>query len=302
MDPITVAYSPFETTGLVWIAQDRHFFESNLIRIIPRKYNTGVDALNAVIDGEADIVIGTTEFPIVAKAFQKTNIDIIGSIAKSEIIYIIGRKDRGIDKPSDLKGKLVGTTIGTISEFYLGRFLELNGMTMADIKLVNLKTPAEWVDAVVNGDIDAVATAQPYASSAQELLGSNAVFWSAQGGQLLYSNAIATDEWITDNTELVNRFLKSLILAEEYFIRNPSEAEALIQKQLQLDETYMEMVCIQNQFELSLEQSLILAMEDEARWMIANKLTSEKQIPNFLDYIYEDELKAIKPEAVNIIR
>jgi NitT/TauT family transport system substrate-binding protein len=43
-------------------------------------------------------------------------------------------------------------------------------------------------------------------------------------------------------------------------------------------------------------------MEDEARWMIKNKLTTEKQVPDFLSYIYEDGLKAIKPEAVKIIR
>ena len=57
----------------------------------------------------------------------------------------------------------------------------------------------------------------------------------------------------------------------------------------------------ENRFSLSIDQSLILAMEDEARWMISNKLTGEKQVPNFLDYIWDDGLKAIKPEAVNII-
>jgi NitT/TauT family transport system substrate-binding protein len=56
------------------------------------------------------------------------------------------------------------------------------------------------------------------------------------------------------------------------------------------------------QLALSLEQSLITAMEDEARWMINNNLTGEKQIPDFVNYIYIDGLKAVKPEAVNIIR
>lgn len=42
-------------------------------------------------------------------------------------------------------------------------------------------------------------------------------------------------------------------------------------------------------------------MEDEARWMIKNNLTSEKKTPNFLDYIYLDGLEKIKPESVNII-
>lgn len=44
------------------------------------------------------------------------------------------------------------------------------------------------------------------------------------------------------------------------------------------------------------------AIEDEARWMIKNKLTNQKQIPGFMNYIYVDGLRAVKPEAVNIIR
>jgi NitT/TauT family transport system substrate-binding protein len=43
-------------------------------------------------------------------------------------------------------------------------------------------------------------------------------------------------------------------------------------------------------------------MEDEARWMIENKLTTKTTIPNFLDYLYLDGLLTVKPEAVNIIR
>ncbi len=48
----------------------------------------------------------------------------IGSISKSEFTYLVGRVDRGIDEVSDLKGKTVGTTFGTIAHFYLGRFLD----------------------------------------------------------------------------------------------------------------------------------------------------------------------------------
>ena len=120
---------------------------------------------------------------------------------------MVGRADRGINEVSDLKGKTVGTTFGTIAHFYLGRFLELNGLNIQDVNLVNLKTPTEWVDAVVNGSIDAVATAQPYADLAKDGLGDNAVIWSIQSNQPLYANAIATDEWITNHPELVNRFL-----------------------------------------------------------------------------------------------
>ena len=302
METITVAYSPFESTALFWIAQDQDFFSRNGLNVTPRRYETGVGSLDGMVNGEADIVVGTSEFPLVERALQNANIRSIGSIARSELIYLIGRKDRGIEKVSDLKGKRVGTTLRTIAHFYLGRFLELNGMNMQDMTLIEVKTSEEWVNAVVNGDIDAVVTAQPYANAAKERLGANAVVWSAQSSQPLQTQVISTDEWITKHPDLVNRFLRSLLLAEEYVIRNPDEAKAIIQKRLDLDAAYLETVWSQNQFSLSLDQSLIIAMEDEARWMIENNLTTEKQVPDFLDYVYVEGLEAVKPNAVNIIR
>jgi len=300
VESIVVAYSPFESTALLWIAEDQQFFSRNGLSVTLRKYDTGAGALDAMVKGEADIAAGITEFPLVGRAFRKEKIRAIVNIDKAEFIYLVGRKDRGIEKVSDLKGKMVGTTLGTVAEFHLGTLLNLNGLNLQDITLVDLKTPAEWVNAVVNGDIDAVVTAQPYANSAKELLGANAFFWPAQSGQFLHGLIISTDDWITKHPELVDRFLKSLAQAEEYALRNPSEAKAIVQKRLNLDAGYMETVWTQNQFTLSLDQSLILAMEDEARWMISNNLTTEKTVPNFLDFIYTDGLKAVKPGAVRI--
>ncbi len=302
MDTIVMAYAPFESTALVWIAQDQGLFTQNGLNVTARMYDTGVGSLDGMLNGEADIAVGANEFPLVGRAFQKARIQTVGSIAKSEFIYLVGRKDRGIEKVSDLKGKRVGTTFRTIAEFYLGRFLELNGMTMKDIILVDVKTPAEWVDAVVDGDIDAIATAQPYAQSVKDRLGDNAVIWSAQSRQPLYTQVISSEEWITKHPMLVTKLLTSLVQAEEYVARNPAQARAIVQKLLNLDAAYMDTVWSQNQFYLSLDESLIQALEDEARWMIKNDLTSEKQVPNFLNYIYLDGLKAVKPEAVNVIR
>ena len=301
-ESITIGYSPFEQTALLWIAEDQRFFSRNGLNETLRKYDTGVGSLDGMLNGEADITVGVTEFPAIARAFRKERIRTIGTIAKIEQIYLVGRKDRGIENVSDLKGKRVGTTLRTVAHFYLGRFLELHGMNMQDITLVDVKTPAEWVNAVANGDIDAIATAQPYANSAKERLGANAVVWPAQGSQPIFGLIASTAEWITNHPELVNRFLKSLAQAEEYAIHNPAAAKGIVQKRLNLDAAYMETVWSQNQFSLSLDQSLVLAMEDEARWMIKNNLTTEKNVPDFLDYIYEDGLKEVRPEAVSIIR
>jgi len=301
MESINVAYSPFESLTLFWVAENQNFFSQNGLNVTAHEYDTGAGALRGVLNDEDDIVVGTTEFPLTSNILNGAQINTISTIAKSEFIYLIGRQDRGIDEISDLKGKTIGTAFGTIAQFYLGRFLSLNGLSIQDVTLVDLKTPAEWVDAVANGSVDAVATAQPTAEMAKDALGDNAVFWSIQSSQPLYAQAIANDDWITSHPELVNRFLKSLLQAEDYTINHPAEAKAIVKNQLNLTDAYIGKAWTQNQFSLSLDQSLLLTMQDEAQWLISNHLTNATTVPNFINNVYQDGLKSIKPSAVNII-
>lgn len=302
VESITVTYAPFESISLFWIAENQQFFIQNGLEITSHKHDTGAIALNEVLNGEADIAIGANEFPLVIRALNQEKIRTIGSISKSDFIYLVGRADRGIESASDLKGKTIGTTFGTIAHFFLGRFLNLNNINYNNVTLVDLKTPAEWVNAVVNGSVDAVATAQPYADLAKEGLGDNAVVWSVQSNQPMYTQAISTVEWITEHANLAQRFLKSLVQAEVFAINFPSEAKAIVRKQMNFTDAYTETVWNRNQFYLSLDQSLVLAMEGEARWLIDNHLTNQTAVPDFVNCIYFDGLNSVKPESVNVIR
>jgi NitT/TauT family transport system substrate-binding protein len=63
----------------------------------------------------------------------------------------------------------------------------------------------------------------------------------------------------------------------------------------------MDTVWPQNRFGLSLDQSLVLAMEDEARWTIANNMTNATAMPDFGKYIYTESLAKVRPGSINII-
>lgn len=301
MERIDVAYAPFETSALVWIAEDQGFFRENHLDVAFREYDTGSDALAGVLNGEAGIGVGTSEFPMANQVLQGRSPRAIASIARSELIGIVARQDRGIKEVTDLRGKRVGTTRGTIADFFLGRFLEIHGLSMSDVTLVDLRTPGSWVEAVAEGDVDAVATAEPFAGSARDRLGENAVAWSAQSSQPLYALAISTDEWLEGHREATGRFLEALAQAEEYAVRNPAQARAIVQKSLGLAPESMPAVWARNDFALTLDQSLIAAMEDESRWLISNELTSAASVPDYADYVREGPLRAVRPNAVNIV-
>ena len=52
----------------------------------------------------------------------------------------------------------------------------------------------------------------------------------------------------------------------------------------------------------SLDMALVIAMEDEARWMMQNGLTTAQHPVDLGQSIYPDALEAIRPGAVTLVR
>lgn len=297
-ESIIIGNTPTENSALIYIAEDQGYFSENGLNVTIRDYSSGNASIHSLEDGETDIS-ECTEFNVVGEAFNKENNSIIANIDKFNSAFILGRKDKGIENVSDLRGKKIGVTHGVMLEFFLDRFLYLNGINASDVTIVNLQ-PSQYVDALTNGSVDALVSTL-YIDQIQERLGSNLVSWPVQSGQNSNWILVCRNDWATSHPEEIGRFLKSLGQAEQYIIDHPAETKAIIQKRLNYTDAYMATIWPEHRFSLSLDQSLITAMEDEGRWMITNNLTSEKTIPNFRDNIDTGSIEEVKPESVNII-
>ena len=301
LEALTLAVVPTELNALLYVAEAQKLFAANGLQVtLKEDYDSGASAAAGMLNGEADIALAA-EFPIVRQVFNKKDITSVGTIAKYENTYIIWRTDSGIKTIQDLKGKKVGVTLKTISEFYLGRTLDLNAINIQQVTLIDTRAP-DSEKAIAGREVDAVATWEPWVAQINQRMGKEVITMPLQSGQYAYWNLASTSGWINNHANMIQRLIKSLVQAESYITRHQSEAKAIVGKRMNFDDAYLEIIWQRYQFSLSLDQSLILAMEDEARWMIKNKLTTEKTVPNFSDYIYEDALKPVKPEAVNIIR
>jgi len=295
---ITIGSTHHEADTLIYIADEQGFFTANGLDVTIKDYNSGAAAVDGMLKSEVDVTT-CSEYVIVQNAFKQHDVRTMGVISKSGVTRLIARTDRGILSVADLQGKKVGVPIGTLAQFNFGRFLDLRGMHDKPITIVNTAVSAS-VDAIIGGEVDAIITWEPYVSKIREKLGENVIVWSVDNEQPQLKNIISTGTWLEQHPDTASRILKSLAQAETFVINQPDQVKSMVQKRLQYDDDYMNLVWPQISLSLSLDYSLLTAMEDEARWMIANSLTSQTQVLDFTRYMYIDGLKSVKPETVNI--
>lgn len=66
---------------------------------------------------------------------------------------LVAREGSGVESVADLKGKNVGTYVGTVTHYAVAKYLETAGLTVDDVNLLNVA--AETATSLRNGDIDA---------------------------------------------------------------------------------------------------------------------------------------------------
>lgn len=286
--------------SLVHIAEEKGYFLEQGIDMEIQGYPAGKLALAATLKGELDM--GTASDPnIVFRSFESNNFAVFVTIVDSaQHAKALARKDRNINTPQDLIGKKVATTIGTTAHFFMVTFLIVHGLDSSDVEIVDLK-PKEMVQAIVNGEIDAIFTWEPNILDAQRILADKAVILPSVVGYMATFSLISKRSFIENNPELIERILKALLKAEEFVKDNREESINIVASRLKIDRESVDEIWDGYRFRLSLSQSLLVTLEDQARWVIENNLTDAIEVPNYLDYIYIDALLEVKPEGVGII-
>ena len=298
IEKITVAAG--KTAVLVYIAQDQGYFADHGLEVTINTFQAGKLATAAMLAGKADISTASSSV-LVSHSLERDDLRTFAGIATYQIKVMLARKDRGIRQIADFKGKRIGVTRKSAGEAALGRFLTLNGLSFQAIEIVNMK-PQELEDAMIRGKIDAAMAWEPYAYNVKQALGGTVIGWPGDSGQDSTFMLITTAEWLADHPSVAERFLMALLQAEQYVKDNDEEAKTFVQQQFDFETRYLQSVWPKYSYAVRLPQALILAMEDEARWRIENKLTDKTTVPNYLDFIYMDALEAVKPEAVIVIR
>lgn len=300
-EKITIAYSATTESVLAEVAYVKGYFLQEGLKVTPRLHPYGKRALADLLAGNADFAT-VAETPVMFAIMKGQKISIIATIENSNMgNAIVARRDSGILTFGDLKGKRIAATLGTISEFFLDAILSVHTISRKDVKVVDMKAE-EIPNALARGDIDAASTFNPYTATSKKKLGRRLISFQDENLYRWTFNVVAKQEFISKNSDKVRKMLRALVRAEEFVRKNPAEAQKIVADFSNIDIVIVRDIWTNTSFNLTLDQSLILSLEDESKWAIKNKLTRTKKVPNYLDFIYFDGLKTVKPEAVRILK
>jgi len=202
----------------LYLARELGHLDDKTIRLV--EYPSASEVMrafrNQAIDG---MVISLDELFGLAVDGLQPRIILVADVSHGADV-IVGRT--GMRTMKDLKGKRVAVESGALGAFVLSRALALNGMTAADIKIVQLESN-EQPAAFLKGQIDGAVTFDPYRTQLLRAGGAT-VFDSTQiPGEIV--DLVAVRASVLDKQpKAVHKLLTGWFSAIDYLQHEPKDA------------------------------------------------------------------------------
>lgn len=285
----------------LWIAENQGYFKENNINLTIQEFDSGRNALESMLKDKSIHISTVAQTPVVFNSFNNEPYVIFATMAYSlDDIKVLARKDHGVLAPNDLKGKNIGATKRSTGHYFLEGFLlhysyDLNDVVLKDINASKLAEQLE------KGEVSAITSWEPHISRAEKAMGKENLTMMISPTPFRKDFFFTTSTTFAKNNSLqLEQFLTALVQAENFIIEHPEESKTIIAKRLNADIDLINKIWDSFTFEISLEQSILLNLNDEAIW--AEKFMKNKgNAPNYSNYIDIKPLSKVKPEGVHLL-
>lgn len=295
-EKVVFATSDTPFSALILLAQREGIFAREGLDLTLVTTLHGKEALALVLAGKADLSTSTS-VPIVAAILNGAKPTLLATLSRSETnSALVARKGRGIAEAADLNGKRVGVTFHTSAHIYLHNLLVEAGVPKEKVHIVDT-APAAALKKLADGTLDATVQFTPWQYRAIHATKGSAVMVETPHLYTTHWIVAANRNFVQERPAAARKILRALLAAQKLAAEKP---ELLVAAMLKAPESEAAQQLSQYKNEIQLPQSMIVALENEARWYGALN-AGDKTVPstpNFLDYIDSAPLKSVRPEAV----
>ncbi len=264
---IRLAHQPGHTQPL--IAREKGFFEEEFLKdgitVELKQFASGPPIIEAFAAGEVDFGLVGDQPAVQGKA-NNLPLKIIGSYGSTEKgNALVASSDSGIKTLSDIKGKKIGYTAGSVGHQLLLKFLEAEGLTVNDAELLNL-SPGDIYTSLESGSIDAGVTWEPYITKSVSS-GVADVIQDGTGYKYNVNVIIADAAFLEKNPEISARLLKVLNRAAKWANEHEEESLDILAKASGLDSSAFAATFEKFDRSLFLDQKKIDSIKETADYL-----------------------------------
>lgn len=241
--PETVKLKALFASGLnnlpMMVAAENGYWRDRGLDVTVEVLDSGSEIAKALVTGAADIAAGnaTSSVPLSRAAGNK--LVMVGPyhnnplvVSGTERVAIIAATGSGVREgvARSLVGKKVGVAQGSTSENYLKSYLAANGLSMDDIKAVNLAV-ADMPTALSQGNVDAVVPWEPQVSEILRKQGDDATVL-VRGGPHGTSvvGVMVTDDYLAQHKDVLEQYVLGAWEGVKFTRENPGQAAAVAQR------------------------------------------------------------------------
>jgi len=296
--PLLIAVSKTPLSTPFYVAKAIGAFDKTCVSVKFDEVVGGQRAFAKVMNGDVDF--GTSSDSVIAfqSLANKAFVTHAMFVQSDNDVKLISRASAKINSTMDLKGKEIGVTHGTASEYFLSTLLALEGLSTEDVELYHYK-PEQLVNGFINKEIDAFLPWEPFGFQSTQLLNGQIKIHKTKGLNTLSFNLISVtaDNLLVEKAKCV---IEGLSLAMDYIASHPKESKQIVMDELKLTAEFIDWVWSDYIFKLGLNQSLMLSVESQAIWAVATQMTQFNEVPNIEHFIDSRAMLQVMPNAVNI--
>jgi NitT/TauT family transport system substrate-binding protein len=218
---VTIAMSGWTGFAPLSLAEKAGLFKKHgvdaTIKFIPQK-----DRHLAIASGDVACAATTVETWIVWNANGVATRQVVQLDKSYGADGMVVRKEIG--KIADLRGKTVAASApGTAPYFTLAWFLKKNGLTVKDVKVVNLE-PGPAAQAFIAGQNDAAMTYEPYLSSVREKPEAGKIIATTLDYPMIMDTFGCTPKFIQEQPKLVQGMVDGYFDALDMIKHEPKKS------------------------------------------------------------------------------
>ena len=263
--PLTLAVSSGPVSLPIYVADARGFFRDEGLDLSLRECASGRECYQWLADGQVDVATAA-ELLVATGSATHRELAIVATISASSYqIKLVARRSAKIAEAPQIRGKRIGTVLGSSAQYFLDNWLVYNDVDPRSVTVVGL-APDKLSSALLARDVDAIAIWEPLASSAALALGGDVVTFVSPRVYTQHFNLVAARPVLERRADDVARLLRALLRAQRAIQAEPDMARALLAERLHLPPALAATAMDNQDYRVRLDQSLVTTMQSEERW------------------------------------